>query len=836
VIGSHVFGYGTHELKVWTSNPNMVADENNLNDTLVMMINVCDIMDSTYTIGDTSLGADYPSFGAAINAMLYCGIGGTVTFNVWPGTYNEQVTVPVIPGASFSNRVIFQSSTGVASDVVVQYAPTASAANWVWGFNGADYIDVQNLTIKVASGATYGYAVQFMNNSSYNYMAGNTILTTASTTSSSYAGIYSSSSSMDEYNVFSGNTISGGYYGVYWYSPSTLGAGNVFEGNSISGFYYYGMYLYYQNGLVVTGNELTGSTSSGYTYGLYMYYCDGPQQITKNKITLNGTSYQYGIYHLYNDATLLEPALFANNWIMVPNATATAGRGIYSGYSNYQQFYHNSVSIQTAGTLSYPMYFYASTSTVANIEMVNNIFANFGGGQALYISASTYVPMVSWGDYNNLYTTGTNLGYAGVNYTDLAAWQTGTGLDSNSVSTNPFFSTSTLLYPGAPAMDNLGTPLMTVGDDIYGNPRSLTTPDMGAVEYTPPQNDAGVVSINSPVSPMGPGLQSISVTIKNFGLSSLNTAYIQYSVNGGPSGSYLWVGPLSPDSTDGPIVLGTYTFGYGTHQIKAWTTSPNGGTDGNHLNDTTTITVTVCDIVSGTFTIGDTTAGADFPGFQAAINSLSSCGINDTVIFVVDTGTYSEQVTIPEVPGAGMNARVIFRSATGNADDVVLTWAPTSSTDYWVLRLNGSDYITFEGITVKVGAGATYGRAVFLRGGANYNEFLSCKVQTLVTTSSSYYGLYSENTLDEYNRFEDCEFKGVTTTSTCTDRATGRPVRWCATAASPTGTTTGSTCTIRPVRCSRTTTLPTGPPRGRCMPSATITPSGHLRPPTTPLS
>ncbi|HRZ77034.1 MAG TPA: hypothetical protein P5248_06680, partial [Bacteroidales bacterium] len=496
------------------------------------------------------------------------------------------------------------------------------------------------------------------------------------------------------------------------------------------------------------------------SYGIYMYYCDGPQQVTKNKVTLQATGYSYGLYQYYNDATLLEPALIANNWLMAINPTGTGGRTIYSNYSMYQQYYHNSASVQNAGTNSYAMYVYASTSTPASVEIVNNIFANFGGGVAIYVNATTTLPMITWGDYNNLYTTGANLGYAGTNQSNLSAWQSTTGLDSNSVSTDPFFSSATLLYPGAPAMDNLGTPLMTVGDDIYGNPRSLTTPDMGAVEYTPPQNDAGVVSINSPVSPMGPGLQSISVTIKNFGLSSLNTAYIQYSVNGGPSGSYLWVGPLSPDSTDGPIVLGTYTFGYGTHQIKAWTTSPNGGTDGNHLNDTTTITVTVCDIVSGTFTIGDTTAGADFPGFQAAINSLSSCGINDTVIFLVDSGLYQEQVTIPQIPGAGPNARLIFRPASGVNTDVVLTYAPTSSTDYWVLRLDGADYVTLENLTIRVKGGATYGRTVYMLNGANYNEFLGCRVFTRDTTSSSFYALYSANTIDEYNLFDDCLFSG----------------------------------------------------------------------------
>ncbi|HRZ76513.1 MAG TPA: right-handed parallel beta-helix repeat-containing protein, partial [Bacteroidales bacterium] len=478
------------------------------------------------------------------------------------------------------------------------------------------------------------------------------------------------------------------------------------------------------------------------------------------QVKLNGSSYSYPFYQYYSDATALEPALIANNWFMTPRTSATAGRPIYTNYSTYQQFYHNSAANYTGGTTSYACYLYASTSTPANVEFVNNIFANFGGGNALYINATTTVPMVTWGDYNNLYTTGANLGYAGTNQTNLSTWQTTTGLDSNSVSTDPFFSAPDFLLPGAPAMDNLGIPVVQVADDIFGNPRSFTTPDMGAVEYTPPQNDAGVIAISSPTSPLPPGSYPITVSIKNFGLSTLMTAYIQYSVNGGPASSSLWVGPLSPDSTDGPITVGNYTFPYGLHTLKVWTSNPNNGTDGNNLNDTATVVINICDITSGTYTIGDTSAGADYPTFQSAVNSLTSCGIGDTVIFLVDTGTYTEQVVIPQIAGAGPGARIIFRPANPLAGDVVLTYTPTSSTSDFVLKLNGADYVTFEDITIKVGSGATYGRTLYLAGGADYNEFLGCKIHTLVSTSSYFVPVYQNGSVDGHNLWDGCEVKG----------------------------------------------------------------------------
>ena len=55
-----------------------------------------------------------------------------------------------------------------------------------------------------------------------------------------------------------------------------------------------------------------------------------------------------------------------------------------------------------------------------------------------------------------------------------------------------YFVTPTYLQPLATALNNAGQPLPAVTDDINGVTRSTTTPDMGAYEFTPAANDAGV--------------------------------------------------------------------------------------------------------------------------------------------------------------------------------------------------------------------------------------------------------------------------------------------------------------------------------------------------------
>ena len=98
-----------------------------------------------YTIGGT--GADFPTFNAAVEVMRVNGISGTVTFDVLPGTYNEQVVIQDIVGGSSANTVTFQSASGNAADVIVTYAATSSDSNYVIQLNNASNLRLRKLTL-----------------------------------------------------------------------------------------------------------------------------------------------------------------------------------------------------------------------------------------------------------------------------------------------------------------------------------------------------------------------------------------------------------------------------------------------------------------------------------------------------------------------------------------------------------------------------------------------------------------------------------------------------------------------------------------------------------------
>ncbi len=95
-------------------------------------------------------------------------------------------------------------------------------------------------------------------------------------------------------------------------------------------------------------------------------------------------------------------------------------------------------------------------------------------------------------DYNDVYVNGPvaannfvgNL--AGTNYATLATWRTATGKEAHSISANPQFVSNTDLHinisGAATPIENVGTPLAGVPNDVDGDLRNPTAPDMGADE------------------------------------------------------------------------------------------------------------------------------------------------------------------------------------------------------------------------------------------------------------------------------------------------------------------------------------------------------------------
>ena len=83
----------------------------------------------TYTIG---VSGNYTTVSAAIAAITTNGIDGPVIFNILNGSYNEQVEIGEITGASATNTITIQSQSGNANDVIISFSSINYNPNYVF--------------------------------------------------------------------------------------------------------------------------------------------------------------------------------------------------------------------------------------------------------------------------------------------------------------------------------------------------------------------------------------------------------------------------------------------------------------------------------------------------------------------------------------------------------------------------------------------------------------------------------------------------------------------------------------------------------------------------------
>jgi hypothetical protein len=126
---------------------------------------ICSGISGSFTIGSSS-GADYKTFGDAV-ADLACGASGPITFNIEPGTYNEQVVLKEVFGASATNTITFDG--GDIDSVTLQFNSSTNGDNTLT-FDGADYFVFKDMRIE--SDGSAGIAVHMYNAANYNRISG----------------------------------------------------------------------------------------------------------------------------------------------------------------------------------------------------------------------------------------------------------------------------------------------------------------------------------------------------------------------------------------------------------------------------------------------------------------------------------------------------------------------------------------------------------------------------------------------------------------------------------------------------------------------------------------
>ncbi len=505
---------GTYDVVSWTTSPNSDTDSIAANDT-AKVFGYEAAMTGTFTVG---VAGDFLTIADLADALTSKGVCGAVIANVDSATYMGKATFGPIMGTSSTNTITINGNGATISD------NTTSTDRHIVRLNSASYMTIDNLNI-VGTGVTYGYGIHLTNGSDHNTISNCSIDLSAvtSTSSTNSTGILASGSTTStstagnnaNYCTFSNNTIMGGASGLYYgiringNSGGLDCVGNSIIDNIITDAYAYQIYLDDTDSSHVARNDVSraGKTSVTTFYGIFLTAGNRNALIERNVIhnthdaatSLTGSS--YGIYFSGSDAPVGSPNIAQNNLMYDFNSNGTV-YAIYNSSSDGAEYYHNTISLDhTAATGGTTRGFY-QTSSASDIIFQNNIISITRGGtgtkHGVYFNTNT---STITSDYNDIYVNSQGSGtqsigrWDGTDHSTMSSWRTANSgaFDQNSDSLSPDFTNiATDEYtPQSFTINNAGTPIAGITDDLFGNARSLTAPDMGAIEFTAaPPNDS----------------------------------------------------------------------------------------------------------------------------------------------------------------------------------------------------------------------------------------------------------------------------------------------------------------------------------------------------------
>jgi hypothetical protein len=245
------------------------------------------------------------------------------------------------------------------------------------------------------------------------------------------------------------------------------------------------------------------------------------------------------------------------------NGVTGSNRTWYSNgfLSTDSNIYNNSFNCYTPGVGGYAVYCYTTTPSTYNAN-------NFVGNTIKYMGTS-YAKYMYW--------SGTPAAFTTINYNDIYAPSTtnlavintsgyGSSLPTGSYNTNstladPQYFSNTDLHTFASALNGTGTSTTNsaIGSvDIDGETRNATTPDIGADEFTPPVNDAGLVNINNGFAGYCAGTLPVTVTLKNQGSATLTSVSVNWILNSTTQTPYVWTGSLA-NGASATVTIATST-------------------------------------------------------------------------------------------------------------------------------------------------------------------------------------------------------------------------------------------------------------------------------------
>lgn len=483
------------------------------NDTIRRTFNVR-FCAGEYQIGTCS-GSDFVNLATAIDTLHNAGVDGNVIFNLCPQTFNEQVVLGNVPGASRYSSITFRTMPGSADMAKITYAPT-QANNYVVSLNNATYINFDSILFyanyTTGSGNNIYATVAYMNGCK-NVAFRNSVLRSKKTNASSTNANVVVLGSENHYVTINNCVLDSGYYGVR--SMATEGSDNITISNSdILNFWFQGVYLRNTDTINISDDSISAGVATAGKPLTGVYLADVHHAtVQRNFIFMmdNATGGKRGIVLNNCRGTNLDRVNVYNNMISL-KGTAVASlvpSAIWiDSLCKYVNVYYNSGCLYAGANQQATRTFSVQKSSA--VHVLNNIFENQSKGYAAYIDVDT---CVASHNYNNFWSNSEpnpNTGarkfvrWGAVDYTCLDSLRAVTQKDINSFELEPDFldERDLRLRIGILAARAQYNPDVTT--DVFGNIRpQIPQPTIGCYEFNSIRvnHDVAVASIIEPVMP-----------------------------------------------------------------------------------------------------------------------------------------------------------------------------------------------------------------------------------------------------------------------------------------------------------------------------------------------
>lgn len=492
----------------------------------------------TITVG---AGADYGTIQAAVNS-LKDGIDGPVTINIKRGIYNENVTVPEIPGASENNTVTLQSESGDWHDVKIYYdlynEPQYSDDKMFNEFGtftitGADWFTLRGVEVTTTD-TNFPGVIHIKNQSRHVtidncYIHADMTVTYSENINLIYTYTKNLAYQNNDYLTVKNCLLEGGYIGVRMGGTSYVAlpkeVGGVIENNILRNQGSKSLYVSDELGTKIRNNRIENNATTKEFDGIDAQVrdlYDESFEISGNKFHLNTNNSALAITLRQMTGSEEVPVNIVNNEvIVVSNSEKSYGIKVGNNASNVN-IANNSVNMLGEAKSSAMV---ISSSTAENLKVVNNVLMNNAGGYVYSYNNADYMTKASYAN-NAGFTTGEVFARHKEDVASYEAWQAICNEENGVNEAANFIDGENTLELSKAGNLMKALPLTYVETDITGKERNGETPTIGAYEFDA-NTDAPVMVEGYPI------INNITDTSADMKVRFSQTGAVQYMVKDG---------------------------------------------------------------------------------------------------------------------------------------------------------------------------------------------------------------------------------------------------------------------------------------------------------------